>query len=290
MKITKGIILAGGNGTRLYPLTIAANKQLLPIYDKPVIYYPLTTLMLAGIRDILIISTPRDLPSVQRLLGDGSRFGMRFEYQVQNEARGLPEAFILGKDFINNSPVAMILGDNFFHGQGLSTKVQQTASDLAGANIFTYMVEDASRYGVAVIGDNGQIIDIEEKPLKPRSNMAITGLYYFDGSVSERSQALKPSKRNELEITDLMKSYMREGLLSHTQLGRGYVWFDVGTPHSLLSASNYVEVIQSRQGIAIASPEEVALRMGFIDQSTFEAVCSVLPDGFYKKYLLNLQK
>jgi glucose-1-phosphate thymidylyltransferase len=290
MKVKRGIILAGGTGSRLYPLTLASNKQLLPIYDKPVIYYPLTTLMLAGIREILVISTPRDLEAIRSLLGDGARLGMNFQYKVQDEPKGLPEAFLLGKEFIKNEPVAMILGDNFFHGHGLSDQVETAASNIDGARIFTYMVEDPSRYGVAVVNNEGKISEIEEKPANPKSNLAITGLYYFDGSVSERSAALIPSKRNELEITDLMKSYMKDNKLNHTLLGRGYVWFDVGTPQSLLSASNYVEVIQSRQGVVIASPEEVSLRMGFVSQENYQEICSSLPNGVYKKYLTGLTK
>jgi glucose-1-phosphate thymidylyltransferase len=288
MKIEKGIILAGGTGSRLYPLTIASNKQLLPIFDKPVIYYPLTTLMLAGIREILIISTPHDLPLIQTLLGDGSQLGMSFSYIAQEVPRGLPEAFLLGEKFINQQPIAMILGDNFFHGHGLSETVYDTAQNLSGGHIFTYTVEDPTRYGVVVLDKKEQILDIEEKPHHPKSNLAITGLYYFDGSVSERAKTLKISKRNELEIVDLIKSYMDERKLSISQLGRGYVWFDVGTAKSLLDASNYVEVIQARQGISIASPEEVAWRMGFIDSNKLDFNISCMPESRYSKYLKTL--
>lgn len=288
MKIDKGIILAGGSGSRLYPLTFAANKHLLSIFDKPVIYYPLTTLMLAGIRKILIVSTPRDLPNIQQLFGSGSQFGMEFSYQLQSNPNGLPEAFILGEQFINCDPVAMILGDNFFHGHGLSEAVFEPAQQLIGSHIFTYNVEDPERYGIAVLDKQEKIIDVEEKPLKPKSSSAITGLYYFDGTVSERTEILKPSMRGELEIVDLIKSYILENKVSVTQLGRGYVWFDAGTPKSLLDASQYVEVIQSRQGIFIASPEEVAWRMGFIDDAGFELLLSKMPQSKYKEYLLRL--
>lgn len=288
MKIKKGIILAGGSGSRLYPLTLASNKQLLPIYDKPVIYYPLTTLMLAGIRDILFISTPRDLPAIETLLGTGEIFSMKFSYQSQEKPNGLPEAFILGESFIDNDPVAMILGDNFFHGHGLSEAVFNPAQKLSGAHIFTYNVEDPQRYGIAVLDNKEKVLNIEEKPLHPKSNLAITGLYYFDGTVSERVKTLKPSSRGELEIVDLIKSYIAEDKVSVTQLGRGYVWFDAGTPKSLLEASQYVEVIQSRQGTFIASPEEVAWRMNFINTSDFEKALSKIPKSKYKEYLAKL--
>ena len=288
MKIEKGIILAGGSGSRLYPLTIAANKQLLPIYDKPVLYYPLTTLMLAGIRDILIISSERDLGAVERLLGSGEQIGMKFTYQAQEKPNGLPEAFILGEKFIDNSPVAMILGDNFFHGNGLSEAIFDPAQQLDGAHIFTYTVEEPERYGIVTLNDHDKVMDIEEKPRNPKSSLAITGLYYFDGSVSERAKKLKPSTRNETEIVDLIKSYLHEDRVSITQFGRGYVWFDAGTPKSLLDASQYVDVIQSRQGVFIASPEEVAWRMGFVDDKGFERVVSQMPPSKYQQYLSKL--
>lgn len=285
MKCKKGIILAGGHGTRLYPLTIAANKQLLPIYDKPVLYYPLTTLMLAGIKDILIISTARDLSAIQVLLGTGESLGMHFEYQVQSEPRGLPEAFILGEKFINEEPVALILGDNFFHGHGLSEAVYEPAQRVSGAHLFTYAVDDPSRYGIIQLNAEGKPIELSEKPKNIKSKLAITGLYYFDGEVSRRAKKLSPSKRGELEITDLIKSYLSENKVEVSQLGRGYVWFDVGLPQSLLNASNYVEVIQSRQGVAIASPEEIAWRMGFIDKEQLSKLVSGLPSSHYRNYL-----
>jgi len=285
MKVEKGIILAGGTGSRLYPLTVAANKQLLPIYDKPVIYYPLTTLMLAGIKDILIISTPQDLTAIESLFGKGDHLGMRFSYLAQQQPGGLPEAFILGEDFINNQPVAMILGDNFFHGHGLTDIVYNAAQNLEGAHIFTYAVEDPSRYGVITLNENNQIMDVEEKPNHPKSNQAVTGLYYFDGTVSRRAKKLLPSQRDELEITDLIRTYIHEKTIKVSQLGRGYVWFDVGTAQSLLDASTYVSVIQSRQGISIASPEEVAWRMNFIDTQAFEKNINKMPNSKYQESL-----
>jgi glucose-1-phosphate thymidylyltransferase len=288
MKIKKGIVLAGGTGSRLYPLTVATNKQLLPIYDKPVIYYPLTTLMLAGIQEVLFICTPRDLLTLEDLFGDGKRFGMKFFYKVQTHPGGLPEAFILGERFIDEQPVAMILGDNFFHAQGLSNLLAKAMDDCEGAHIFTHRVEDPSQYGVVVTTKQGEIASIEEKPKTFRSNLAITGLYYFDGSVSKRARALMPSERNELEIVDLLKSYLAQESLKMSHLGRGTVWFDVGTPRALLDASNYVQVVQDRQGIAIASPEEVAWRMNFIGRDPLDTLLEVLPKGRYKQYLKGL--
>ncbi len=289
MKIEKGIILAGGTGSRLYPLTIASNKQLLPIYDKPAIYYPLTTLMLAGIRDILIISTPKDIAAIQSLFGDGTTFGIKFSYKIQVEPRGLPEAFILGEEFIEQKPVAMILGDNFFHGHGLPSIVSEASSHLNGAHIFVYPVEDPSRYGIVSFDKKQKVLSLEEKPSKPQSNYAITGLYYFNGHVSEYAKQLKPSPRGETEITDLIRYYLDQGTLNVSVLGRGYVWFDVGTSKSLLDASNYVEVIQSRQGTVIASPEEVAWRMGFIEKKAFQSHVYALPNSQYKQYLSRIE-
>ncbi len=290
MKFEKGIILAGGTGSRLYPLTLAANKQLLPIYDKPVIYYSLTTLMLAGLKEILIISSPQDLPAIQNLLGTGEQFGIKLSYKIQEKPAGLPEAFIIGKDFINQEPVALILGDNFFHGHGLTDLIFEARRELKGAHIFTYNVEDPSRYGVVTLNEKKEILSIEEKPKNSHSKLAITGLYYFDGTVAAKAKKLKPSARRELEITDLIRAYQAEGKLSMSLLGRGYVWFDVGNPQSLLDASNYVEVIQSRQGIAIASPEEVAWRMGFIDKKQLSRLVQKIPKGHYEKTLTLLCK
>lgn len=290
MKIEKGIILAGGSGSRLYPLTLASNKQLLPIFDKPVIYHPLTTLMLAGVREILIISSPRDLPSMKELLGNGERIGVSFDYAVQENPNGLPEAFIIGEQFISNQPVAMILGDNFFHGSGLSRVVYDSAQDFSGAHIFTYAVEDPERYGIVTFDENHRVLTLEEKPQNPKSNIAVTGLYYFDGTVSARSRKLTSSIRGELEIIDLIRGYLVEESLTVTQLGRGNAWIDAGTPKSLLDASQYVEVIQSRQGHFVASPEEVAWRMGFIDSNDFEKIIYSLPKCLYREYLHNLVK
>lgn len=286
--IKKGIILAGGSGSRLYPLTIASNKQLLPIYDKPVMYYPLTTLMLAGIRDILIISSSNDLPVLSKLLGSGENLGMNFSYIEQENPNGLPEAFMLGETFIGNDNVAMILGDNFFHGHGLASVIKQPIQGFNGCHIFTYNVDEPQRYGVVVLDDNKNIINIEEKPKNPKSNLAITGLYYFDGSVAERAKNLKPSARGELEIVDLINTYVTDGKSSTTQLARGFVWLDAGTPKSLLEASQYVEVIQNRQGTFIASPEEVAFRLGFIDEACFEKLVSKMPKSKYQDYLKKL--
>jgi glucose-1-phosphate thymidylyltransferase len=285
MKIKKGIILAGGTGSRLYPLTVCSNKHFLPIYDKPLIYYPLTTLMLAGIRDILIITTQRDLPILEVALGTGENIGLNISYRVQERPNGLPEAFLLGEKFIETNPVAMILGDNFFHGHGLPEVLMDAGKNLVGGNIFVYGVDDPERYGVVVLDKKQKVLDIQEKPKNPKSNLAVMGLYYFDGSVSERAKTLKPSHRNELEIVDLIKSYIKDNKITVTQLGRGYVWFDAGTPKSLQDASNYVEVIQSRQGTCIASPEEVSWRMGFIDSLQFEKAIDSMPYSWYKKYL-----
>lgn len=290
MKVTKGIILAGGSGSRLFPLTAPSNKQTLPIFDKPVIFYPLTTLMLAGIEEILIISTPKDTPGLKDLLGNGQQWGINITYQVQQEPKGLPDAFILGEKFINDEPVAMILGDNFFHGNQLSGLVFEKAKEHTGATIFTYRVPDAERFGVAVIDDKGKVLNIEEKPKKPKSNLAITGLYFFDETVSKRAKKLKPSARHELEITDLINTYLKEGKLSASVLGRGQVWMDVGTPNALLNASNYVHIIQSQQGVIIASPEEVAWRMEFISDRQFEKLVKFMPNGHYKTYLEGLLK
>ncbi len=288
MKIKKGIVLAGGTGSRLYPLTVATNKQLLPIYDKPVIYYPLTTLMLAGIQEVLFICTARDLLTLEDLFGDGSRLGMKFSYKVQTHPGGLPEAFIIGERFIDQEPVAMILGDNFFHAQGLCELLAKAMDISSGAHIFTHRVEDPSQYGVVVTTSEGDIVSIEEKPKTFRSNLAITGLYYFDGTVSKRARALVPSERGELEVVDLLKSYLAQEALTTSHLGRGTVWFDVGNPRALLDASNYVQVVQDRQGIAIASPEEVAWRMNFIGREPLDTLLEILPKGRYKQYLKGL--
>lgn len=286
--VRKGIILAGGLGTRLYPLTKALNKQLMPIYDKPAIYYPLSTLMLAGIKEVLVISSPNDVEMLKRLFGTGEQFGMSFEYAVQEKPNGLPEAFILGEKFISNEPIAMILGDNFFHGHRLSEVVFERAQAHSGAHIFTYQVEDPQRYGIAFVDEKEKVLDLEEKPKKPKSKRAVTGLYYFDHTVSERARKLKPSPRGELEIVDLIKTYLEEQRVFSTHLGRGYVWFDTGTPQSLLSASQYVHVIQTRQNMSIASPEEIALNMGFVTNEQFKEKLKLLPKSPYKAYLKGL--
>ena len=285
MRCTKGIILAGGSGSRLFPLTIASNKQLLPIYDKPVVYYPLTAFMLAGIRDILIIGREQDMPFLKNLLGCGERWGMHFDYAVQKTPRGLPDAFLIGASFAQGQPVALILGDNFFYGQGLSQMLGDVTQSVCGAHIFLHRVDDPRRYGVMVLDDQGSPCQIVEKPKDPPSQLAITGLYYFDGSVVERARTLTPSLRGELEITDLIATYMDDKNAQATVLKRGYVWFDVGTPETLLRASQYVEVVQSRQGIVIASPEEVAWRMGFISSKEFTHLVEDLPQSAYRASL-----
>lgn len=284
-RCTKGIILAGGTGSRLYPLTIAVNKQLLPIFDKPAIYYPLTTLMLSGVRDILIISSPDDIRAIQSLLNDGSQFGLTIQYQVQAAPRGLPEAFILGEKFINGEPVAMILGDNFFYGQGLSNLLGADSGSATNAKIFLYGVKDPSRYGVAKFGESGSLQDVVEKPATFVSPWAITGLYFFPGDVSQRAAELKPSPRGELEITDLIRIYIRAGAMETYQLGRGSVWFDVGTPESMLQASSFVEMIQNRQRLLISSPEEVAWRMGWITTEDYRRRIEAIPPSSYRSSL-----
>ena len=282
---TRGIILAGGSGSRLYPLTRASNKQLLPIYDKPVIYYPLTVLMLSGIREILIIGRPRDIPFLQELLGTGSQWGVRFEYAIQENPKGLPDALIIGEKFIQNEPVALILGDNFFYGQGFSSVLKNISEQVLGCHTFLYHVEDPRRYGVMVLDNRRKPLMIVEKPSTPPSKLAVTGFYYFDGTVASRARALRPSSRGELEIADLITSYIQEVKAESTILERGYAWFDVGTPKALLNASQYVEVIQSRQGVIIASPEEVAWRMGFISSDAFEKQVTSLPKCAYQQAL-----
>ncbi|HWQ45749.1 MAG TPA: glucose-1-phosphate thymidylyltransferase RfbA [Longilinea sp.] len=284
----KGIILAGGKGTRLYPLTIAVSKQLLPVYDKPMIYYPLSILMLASIREILIISTPEDLPIFQRLLGDGSQWGLQFSYANQEQPRGLPDAFIIGQDFLGGDSCALVLGDNIFYGSGLQETLKKAAGLEKGAVIFAYPVNDPERYGVVEFNEQQQPVRIEEKPSHPRSKYAIPGVYFYDGDAPRLAKTLKPSPRGELEITDLNRAYLKKGLLNVEILGRGIAWLDAGTHESLIQAASFVQAVEDRQGLMIACPEEIAYRMGFIDKKQLRNIGETMRGSTYGTYLLNL--
>lgn len=285
----KGIILAGGSGTRLHPITLSISKQLMPIYDKPMIYYPLSTLIYAGINEILIISTPKDLPLFKDLLSDGAKYGCRFEYTFQEKPNGLAEAFIIGEEFIGNDKVALILGDNIFYGTGLS-KLLQNNNDPDGGIIYAYRVHDPHRYGVVEFDKNGQAISIEEKPVKPKSNYAVPGIYFYDNSVVEIAKKIKPSTRGELEITDINKEYLKQGKLNVSILDRGTAWLDTGTFQSLMQASQFVEIIEERQGLKIGSIEAAAFEMGFIDEQSFVMLAEALLKSGYGKNLLGLLK
>ncbi|HHA7541241.1 TPA: glucose-1-phosphate thymidylyltransferase RfbA [Streptococcus pneumoniae] len=284
----KGIILAGGSGTRLYPLTRAASKQLMPVYDKPMIYYPLSTLMLAGIRDILIISTPQDLHRFQELLQDGSEFGIKLSYAEQPSPDGLAQAFIIGEEFISDDSVALILGDNIYHGSGLSKMLQKAASKESGATVFGYHVKNPERFGVVEFDQDMKAISIEEKPEQPRSNYAVTGLYFYDNDVVEIAKSIKPSPRGELEITDVNKAYLDRGDLSVELMGRGFAWLDTGTHESLLEASQYIETVQRMQNVQVANLEEIAYRMGYISREDVLALAQPLKKNEYGQYLLRL--
>lgn len=286
--IRKGIILAGGTGTRLHPLTRAVSKQLMAVYDKPMIYYPLSTLMLAGIRDVLVITTPHDRPLFEALLGDGAAWGMRLSYATQPRPEGLAQAFLIGEPFLDGEGAALVLGDNIFYGHGLPDVLHQAAAEDSGATVFAYWVRNPEAFGVVEFDEHGEPVGIEEKPSHPKSRYALTGLYFYDSTVVERAKALRPSKRGELEITDLNETYLQQRQLRVTRLGRGTAWLDTGTPDALLQAANFVQTLQSRQGLQIASPEEIAFRQGWIDQSDLIALAEALGKAAYGQYLLDV--
>ncbi len=284
----KGIILAGGTGSRLHPLTLSVSKQLMPVYDKPMIYYPLSTLMLAGIQDILIITTPQDQPAFRALLGDGSGWGLNLQYVVQPSPDGLAQAFLLGEDFIGNDPACLILGDNIFYAGGLSRRLQDVTTRQSGATVFAYYVQDPQRYGVVEMDENNMALNIEEKPKNPRSNYAVTGLYFFDNDVVSIARGIKPSARGELEIASVIDAYLQRGDLRVELLGRGAAWLDTGTHQSLLDAGQFIRVLEERQSLKVACPEEIAWRMGFIDSAQLEKLAGPLQNSGYGRYLLNI--
>lgn len=284
----KGILLAGGSGSRLYPLTAAVSKQLLPVYDKPVIYYPLSVLMLAGLRDILIISTPRDVPAIEALLGSGAQLGLSLSYAVQPEPRGIAQAFLIGETFLDGGPACLVLGDNVFYGNDLGALLEEAAKLTTGAHVFAYHVHDPERYGVIEFDRDLRVRSLEEKPARPRSNWVVTGLYFYDGAVVEMARTLKPSARGELEITDVNREYLRAGKLKVTPLGRGVAWLDAGTPDSLLTASLFVQAVEQRQGLRIACPEEIAWSRGLIDDAQLEKLARGYGASAYGKYLLRV--
>jgi glucose-1-phosphate thymidylyltransferase len=288
MSQRKGIVLAGGSGTRLYPITQCISKQLLPVYDKPMIYYPLSVLMLAGIREVLIINTPHEQALFQRLLGDGSQWGMRIEYAVQPSPDGLAQAFLIGREFLAGNSSCLVLGDNIFHGQGLGDMLKRASQRAEGATVFGYWVRDPERYGVAEFDGHGRVIGLEEKPAKPRSNYAVTGLYFYDRRASDFAAGLRPSERGELEITDLNRCYLEEGALQLEKLGRGHAWLDTGTHESLMQASNFIETIEARQGLRVCCPEEIAYFNQWIDEAQLRALAAPLAKSGYGQYLLSL--